>query len=105
MTSSIKPQILLAGATGFIGGTVLAHLVASPSPALRSATVICLVRGSDRVATLLAAYGDRVHPVVYRDLDDLKAITASAAQADLVINTTMEEGFKDDVKAVLEEKK
>jgi len=89
LISSIKPQILLAGATGFIGGTVLAHLLASPSPALRSATVICLVRGSDRVATLLAAYGDRVHPVVYKDLDDLKAITAAATQADLVINTTL----------------
>jgi thioester reductase-like protein len=70
MTSSSAkspPRILLTGATGFIGGSVLTQLLDSPSPTLRSAPITCLIRGADRAAKLKAAYGDRVNPVLYRE--------------------------------------
>ena len=88
MTSTPPPQILLTGATGYIGGTILAHLLNSSSPILTSATVTCIVRGAERVTTLSSTYGTRVHPVLYKDLDDLEATTAIAAEHDIVINTT-----------------
>jgi nucleoside-diphosphate-sugar epimerase len=89
MASTTSPQILLTGSTGYIGGTILAHLLNSPSPALSTATITCLLRGPERVDTLSSTYGARVRPVVYKDLDDLEATTAVAAQHDLVINTTL----------------
>lgn len=86
MTSPPPPQILLTGATGYIGGTILTHLLASP---LTTAPITCLVRGPDRAATLTSTYGPRVRPVLYAGLDDLAATTATAAHHDLVINTTL----------------
>jgi nucleoside-diphosphate-sugar epimerase len=89
MTSTTPPQILLTGATGYIGGSILAHLLNSPSPTLSKATITCLIRGPERAVTLSSTYGARVRPIVYKDLDDLEATTAVAAQHDLVINTTL----------------
>ncbi|KAI1354846.1 NAD dependent epimerase/dehydratase family protein-like protein [Xylaria sp. FL0043] len=83
------PRVLLTGATGFIGGSVLTQLLESTSPKLRSAPITCLVRGADRAAKLKATYGDRVNPVLYKDLDDLETTTAVAAQHDVVISTTI----------------
>ncbi|KAI6083162.1 NAD dependent epimerase/dehydratase family protein [Hypoxylon rubiginosum] len=90
MASASSPlQILLTGATGYIGGTILTQLLNSTSPALKDATISCLVRGPDRVAKLTSAYGSRVRPILYKDIDDLEATVAAAAQHDLVINTTL----------------
>ncbi|KAI1425913.1 NAD dependent epimerase/dehydratase family protein-like protein [Xylaria sp. FL1777] len=88
-SSSSQPRILLTGATGFIGGSVLTQLLESTAPSIRSAPITCLVRGADRAAKLKATYGDRVNPVVYKDLDDLETTTAVAAQHDVVISTTL----------------
>ncbi|KAI0205141.1 NAD dependent epimerase/dehydratase family protein-like protein [Astrocystis sublimbata] len=87
--SSSPPRVLLTGATGFIGGSVLSQLLESTSPSLRPASITCLVRGADRAAKLTKAYGDRVKPVLYRDLDDLETTTAVAAQHDVIISTTL----------------
>ena len=87
MSSNPPLQILLTGATGYIGGTILTRLLNSNSPALSSATITCLVRGSDRIAALTATYGARVKPVLYEGIDDLEATIAIAAQHDLAINT------------------
>jgi uncharacterized protein YbjT (DUF2867 family) len=45
-------RILLTGATGFIGGTVLHHLLTSALPALKSRnfTLTALVRDASRAA-------------------------------------------------------
>ncbi|KAL7627364.1 hypothetical protein AAE478_001557 [Parahypoxylon ruwenzoriense] len=83
------PKILLTGATGYIGGTILTHLLNSPESALKNSTITCLVRGQERAATLSSNYGARVNPVVYKDIDDIEATVAAAAQHDLVINTTI----------------
>ncbi|KAI4865655.1 NAD dependent epimerase/dehydratase family protein [Hypoxylon rubiginosum] len=89
MSSSTSPQILLTGASGYIGGTILTQLLNSTSPALKDATISCLLRGSDRAAKLTATYGSRVRPILYKDLDDTEATIAAAAEHDLVINTTL----------------
>ncbi|KAI1775339.1 NAD dependent epimerase/dehydratase family protein [Hypoxylon cercidicola] len=88
-STNTPPQILLTGATGYIGGTMLTQLLNSSSPVLKDATISCLLRGQDRAATLTAAYGSRVRPILYRDFDDIEATVAAAAQHDLVINTTI----------------
>ncbi|KAI2636869.1 NAD dependent epimerase/dehydratase family protein [Hypomontagnella submonticulosa] len=88
-STNTPPKILLTGATGYIGGTILTHLLNSSSPALSSATITCLMRGADRAAILTSAYGSRVRPVLYKDLDDIEATTAAAAEHDIVINTTL----------------
>jgi nucleoside-diphosphate-sugar epimerase len=82
-------KILLTGSTGYIGGTILSHLLKSNHPALKDAVITCLVRGEDRVTTLKNAYGDRVNPVLYKDLDDTETTIAIASQHDVVINTTL----------------
>jgi nucleoside-diphosphate-sugar epimerase len=89
MTSTSSKQILITGATGFVGGTILTTLLASESPALQAATITCLVRGDDRAATLTSAYGSRVRCIVYEGLDDVKATEAAASQADIVIGATL----------------
>ncbi|GMF80385.1 unnamed protein product [Aspergillus oryzae] len=87
MTSDAK--ILLTGATGFIGGSVLTALLQSSASSLQSGPITCLMRGADRAALLTSTYGERVKPTVYGGLDDLETITAVAAQHDVVINTTL----------------
>ncbi|KAI0399297.1 hypothetical protein F4802DRAFT_603099 [Xylaria palmicola] len=101
-STSTEPRILLTGASGFIGGSVLTQLLNSSSPSLRSGPITCLVRGADRVTKLKEAYGARVNPVLYREsyliftfdvayqgLDDLETATAVAAQHDVVISATL----------------
>ncbi|KAF3020537.1 hypothetical protein E8E14_005504 [Neopestalotiopsis sp. 37M] len=89
MASTSPRHILITGATGFIGGTILTTLLASESPGLQAATITCLVRGDDRAATLTSAYGSRVRCIVYEGLDDVKATEAAASQADIVIGATL----------------
>jgi len=84
-------RILLTGATGFIGGTVLHRLLTSALPNLASKhfTLTVLVRDAARAEAYTAAWGIRVHAVVYRGLDDLEKTTLTASQHDLVINMTL----------------
>ncbi|KAK5124977.1 hypothetical protein LTR85_001167 [Meristemomyces frigidus] len=88
MTSE-KPKILLTGATGYIGGSILSHLLKSESPALQDTTIKCLVRGTDRVAELNTAYGRRVDPVLFKDLDETDRMIEIASQHDIIINATL----------------
>ena len=81
--------ILLTGATGFIGGSILTHLLESSEPAIRTTQISCLIRGADRAEKLSSAYGNRVKPILYEGNDDLDTIIAVAAQHDIVINATM----------------
>ncbi|KAI1090185.1 NAD dependent epimerase/dehydratase family protein [Rostrohypoxylon terebratum] len=87
-SASTSPKILLTGATGYIGGTVLSQILDSSSPTLSDVTISCLLRGPDRAAKLSSTYGSRVNPIVYKDLDDVEATVAAAAEHDIVITTT-----------------
>ncbi|KAK4507938.1 hypothetical protein PRZ48_001673 [Zasmidium cellare] len=81
------PKILLTGATGYIGGSILAQLIKSDHPALR--TITCIVRGQDRISKLKEVYGDRVKAELYEGLDDFERTIDVASQHDIVINTTL----------------
>ena len=116
--STSQPSILLTGATGFIGevymhalphepssngrilgGTILTRLLKSDHPALKNATITCLMRGEDRVPKLQETYGSRVKAELYKDLDDTERTIEVASQYDIVINTTL--GFHPESAAAL----
>lgn len=81
------PRVLLTGATGYVGGTILHQLATSTDPLLTPIKVTALVRGPDRAAALTARYGaDRVNPVLFKDFEDLAFLEAQAAQHDVVVN-------------------
>lgn len=82
-----SPKILLTGATGYIGGTILAQLVKSNHLGLQSIT--CVVRGADCITKLKEVYGDRVKGEIYKGLDDVDRAIEIASQHDIVINTTL----------------
>jgi nucleoside-diphosphate-sugar epimerase len=87
--ASSAPKILLTGATGYIGGSVLDTILNSSAHSLQASSITCLLRGPDRAAQLTATYGSRVKPVFYEGLDDLEKTTIIASQHDIVINTTL----------------
>lgn len=85
-TPPSTPRILLLGATGYVGGTVLHHLLESTHPLLSKHTISVLIRGPDRIAKLQQVYGDRVAPILFNGLDDIDLIARVASQHDIVIN-------------------
>jgi nucleoside-diphosphate-sugar epimerase len=89
MTTQAPKKILLTGATGYIGGSVLTTLLNSTVPSLKEVPITLLLRGKDRADTFTAKYGDRVRPILYEGMDDLDRTIEVAAQHDIVINTTM----------------
>ncbi|KAF3800035.1 hypothetical protein GCG54_00015618 [Colletotrichum gloeosporioides] len=88
--SSQTPKILLLGATGYIGGSVLHHLLCHPfltSVITSTNPITTPIRGSpDRLAKLTENYGSRVNPTLISSLDDVDAITEIASKHDIVIN-------------------
>jgi nucleoside-diphosphate-sugar epimerase len=87
--ASSAPKILLTGATGYIGGSILNTILSSSAQSLQGISITCLLRGPDRAAKLTATYGSRVKPVFYEGLDDLETTISIASQHDIVINTTL----------------
>jgi len=85
--SSSNPKILLTGATGYIGGSILSQLLSSPD-ASKYGPITCLVRGEERQKILTKKFGDRVNPLLFADLDDSVRILEIASQHDIAINTT-----------------
>ncbi|KAH7073769.1 hypothetical protein BKA63DRAFT_514746 [Paraphoma chrysanthemicola] len=79
-----SPKILLTGATGFIGGSVLAAVL--DHPALKDAVFTLLLRGKSRADTLEATYGSRVSTIIYEDIDDAATTTTAASKVDMIIN-------------------
>lgn len=80
------PQILLAGATTYIGGTVLDRLLAHQVSPLEDATITCLVRSNECANTLLRTYGEDVNLIVRKCLDDIELSALIASKHDIVIN-------------------
>jgi nucleoside-diphosphate-sugar epimerase len=79
-------KILLAGATGYVGGTVLSQLLRSTENSLRYLTIDLLVRREDQVQKLRDVYGGRVRTVLWKGLDDVDFIEETAAQYDIIVN-------------------
>ncbi|RYP47463.1 hypothetical protein DL768_006488 [Monosporascus sp. mg162] len=80
------PKVLLTGATGYIGGTILNQLIMSEAECLRDLTISLLVRGEDRTAKLKDKYGDRIVCVPFKNFDETAFITEVARQHDIVVN-------------------
>lgn len=89
MSETNPARILLTGATGFIGGTVLQQLLDSSHPALATAIITILIRDASRAQAFTNAFGTRVQPVVYEGLDDIEKTEAVAAQHDVVTSMTL----------------
>jgi nucleoside-diphosphate-sugar epimerase len=79
-------SILLIGATGYVGGTVLSQLLNSTESSLRDLVIHLLVREDTQKQTLHEAYGDRVHTISWNGLEDTAFIEDTAAQYDIIIN-------------------
>ena len=82
-------KVLLTGATGYIGGSVLTQLLSSKAPVLKDTPISCLVRRQEQADLLTSTYGDRVSPILFKDLDDSETIIKVASEHDIVINTTV----------------
>lgn len=81
-------RILLTGATGYVGGTILSHLIKNEEPSIKALTFDLLVRTEDAAAKLRDAYGDRVNPIQWPGgLTNFDFIAQTAANYDLIINT------------------
>ncbi|KFY96737.1 hypothetical protein V498_02509 [Pseudogymnoascus sp. VKM F-4517 (FW-2822)] len=65
MARQAPKKILLTGATGYIGCSVLTALLNSIVPALKEAPITLLLRGEDRADVFTTKYGDRVKPIIY----------------------------------------
>jgi len=77
-------SVLITGVTGFIGGTVLSHLLSSQNPTTKSLKISVLTRNDDRAKAFSSA---NLKVYTIKDLDDTTAITAAASEHDIVIHT------------------
>ncbi|KAJ5601194.1 hypothetical protein N7510_010728 [Penicillium lagena] len=80
--SSNSPQILITGATGYIGGDTL-HAILLEFPHLES-LISCLVRKSKHSELLRSTYPSL--KLVYGDFDDLSLLEFLASSVDIVIH-------------------
>ncbi|KAI5460982.1 hypothetical protein BGZ63DRAFT_357527 [Mariannaea sp. PMI_226] len=81
MSKSIT-RILITGATGYIGGSVLTEILKSPIS--QNVSISVLVRREDQ-AEILREHG--VIPIIFRDLDDLATLEQVSSDFDVVINS------------------
>ncbi|KAF2020315.1 hypothetical protein BU24DRAFT_419860 [Aaosphaeria arxii CBS 175.79] len=79
-------NILLTGATGYVGGTFLDQVLKSEEPSLKSLTIDTAVRTAEQAQKLKETYGDRVNPIKWKGLEDTTTVADTAANYDLVVN-------------------
>ncbi|KAJ5081196.1 hypothetical protein N7456_013434 [Penicillium angulare] len=79
--ASTKTQVLIVGATGYIGGSILSELLRSPDRS--TFTISALIRRPEQ-AKILEALG--VGSLLFQGLDDLNACRDAASQHDVIIN-------------------
>lgn len=85
--SSPGNKILLTGATGYVGGTVLDQLINNTAPSLQDLAFDVVVRGEEPARKLKDAYGARVNPLQWKGLNDTDSIADIASNYDIIINT------------------
>lgn len=80
-------KILLTGATGYIGGTILAQLMSSTTPSLSPLIIDILVRDAAKATKLQETYGPRIKTIAWTGgLDDTTFIEETASNYDIIIN-------------------
>ncbi|KAH6889858.1 NAD dependent epimerase/dehydratase family protein [Thelonectria olida] len=77
-------KILIVGATGYIGGSILTTLLQSTDANIKASTISAFVRKQDH-ADLLKEKG--VNPILFSGLDDTKIVREVASKHDIVINS------------------
>ncbi|CAM1501634.1 Fc.00g036180.m01.CDS01 [Cosmosporella sp. VM-42] len=77
-------KILITGATGYIGGSVLTTLLASSNPQIKGANISALVRKQEQ-ADILKEHG--VNPILFNSLDESDLLRRTASEHDIIINT------------------
>ena len=80
-------RILITGATGYVGGTVLSQLLASTAPSVKDLIFDLLVRNDAQASKLNDAYGSRINTIKWPGLEDTAFIEDTAANYDIIINT------------------
>jgi nucleoside-diphosphate-sugar epimerase len=80
-------KILLTGATGYIGGTVLSQLLANASPSIKDLTIDLLIRDDAYGVELRKVYGSRITTIKWPGLEYPSFIRDVASNYDIVINT------------------
>lgn len=80
-------KILITGATGYVGGTVLSQLLASTASSVNDLVFDLLIREDTQAQKLQQAYGARVHTIKWTGLDDTAFVERIAADYDIIINT------------------
>ncbi|KAK3060607.1 hypothetical protein LTS18_008170, partial [Coniosporium uncinatum] len=84
--ASYSPKLLLIGATGYIGGSVLTQLLRSEHVSLKDKPITVLVRGQDKADALTSTLGGHVKPLVVPSFDDTDTLTEVASEHDIIIN-------------------
>ncbi|KAH9992559.1 hypothetical protein F4779DRAFT_239776 [Xylariaceae sp. FL0662B] len=79
-------KILLTGATGYVGGTLLNTLLKCEDPIIKGLTFDLPVRRGDQAEKLRGAYGSRVNPFTWKGLDDTASVADLAANYDIILN-------------------
>lgn len=79
-------KLLLVGATGYVGGTVLSQIFTSTETSIQSLTLDVLVRRKHQAELLRSSYGDRINTVYWGGLDDIQSIEAIASRYDIIVN-------------------
>lgn len=87
LTFSDMSKILLVGATGYVGGTVLSQLLASTEASFQGLTYDVLVRREHQAELLRSVYKDRINTVFWTGLEDVQSIEAIASKYDIIVNT------------------
>ncbi|KFY30568.1 hypothetical protein V494_08112 [Pseudogymnoascus sp. VKM F-4513 (FW-928)] len=89
-------RLLLTGATGYIGGSILTTLLESKNESIRNLEVSVLVRDKEKGAALAK---DGVSSIYFNGFQDTGIISAAASEHDIVINTAS--AFQSDVARAL----
>ncbi|KAI9170632.1 Cytochrome P450 monooxygenase nodJ [Paramyrothecium foliicola] len=80
----MPPKILLVGATGYVGGTILDRLI--NSGCLRGAPIALLIRGDDRVTKLENKYGHLINCIAFDHWNQVDILAEVASRHDIVVN-------------------
>lgn len=82
--SETMANILLTGATGYIGSTVLEHLMRSEEPRIKPLTIEVFIRDRKAAEVLLKAHGSHVPPILWTGFTDIPFVTDTAGNYDII---------------------